>query len=107
MAASSSQDPLFEVVLCQLPEVLEAGLRAAGMADPAILESLMTGHGDTVVLGIRIRLLLVWTLEAYHYRFRYLFLFLSFVLRLFSFLSAPSSCINHTQNENCIYPLVD
>ena len=32
---------------------------------------------------------LVWTLEAYHYRFRYLFLFLSFVLRLFSFLSAP------------------
>ena len=52
-------------------------------------ESLMTGHGDTVVLGIRIRLLLVWTLEAYHYRFRYLFLFLSFVLRLFSFLSAP------------------
>ena len=39
MAASSSQDPLFEVVLCQLPEVLEAGLRAAGMADPAILES--------------------------------------------------------------------
>ena len=52
-------------------------------------KSLMTGHGDTVVLGIRIRLLVVWTLEAYHYRFRYLFLFLSFVLRLFSFLSAP------------------
>ena len=39
MAASSSQDPLFEVVLCRLPEVLGTGLRAAGMADPAILES--------------------------------------------------------------------
>ena len=39
MAASFSQDPLFEAVLCQLPEVLGTGLRAAGMADPAILES--------------------------------------------------------------------
>ena len=52
-------------------------------------ESLMRGHGDAVVLGTRIRLLVVWTLEAYHYRFRYLFLFLSFVLRV----SFPSSLL--------------
>ena len=39
MAASSSQDPLFEAVLCRLPEVLGTGLRAAGMEDPAVLES--------------------------------------------------------------------
>ena len=36
MAASSSQDPLFEVALRALPEVLGA---AAGLADLAILES--------------------------------------------------------------------
>ena len=68
MAASSSQHPLFEVVLRQLPKVLGNGLRAAGMADPAILESypcesykelvdagsLMMGQGGTVVLALRV-----------------------------------------------------
>ena len=39
MAASFSRDPLFEVVLRQLPEQVAAGLRTAGLADPAILES--------------------------------------------------------------------
>ena len=39
MAASFSRDPLFEVVLRQLPEQVAAGLRNAGLADAAILES--------------------------------------------------------------------
>ena len=39
MAASFSRDPLFEVVLRQLPEQVAAGLRNAGLDDAAILES--------------------------------------------------------------------
>ena len=123
MAASSLQDPLFEVVLCQLPEVLEAGLRAAGMADPAILESYPcdsykelvdagvtddgtrrysgAGFTDTFTAGMDAGgLSLSFPLSVSLSIFRPSSLFLPLC-------SSPSSCINHTQNENCIYPLVD
>ena len=84
MAASSSQDPLFEVVLCRLTEFWELDCEQLGWqirrfwnlipATPTrnwlVRGSLMTGHGGTVVLAVRIRLLVVWTLRAYHYSFR-------------------------------------
>ena len=52
MAASFSRDPLFEVVLRQLPEQVVAGLRAAGLDDPAILESYpFDSYGELVDSG--------------------------------------------------------
>ena len=52
MAASFSRDPLFEVVLRQLPEQVVAGLRAAGLDDPAIWESYpFDSYGELVDSG--------------------------------------------------------
>ena len=38
MAARVSQDHLFEVALSAIPEALSSGLRAAGLADPGLLD---------------------------------------------------------------------
>ena len=123
MAASFSRDPLFEVVLRQLPEQVAAGLRNAGLADPAILESYpcdsykeLVGAGATdggtwqygAITGMAdIGGMDVGGLSLSSPLF--LSLFFPILSRLpSSFLtSAPSPCFRHAQIEKCSYQVID
>ena len=53
MAARVSQDFLFEVALSAIPEALSSGLRAAGLADPGLLDVYpRDSFGKLVVAGV-------------------------------------------------------
>ena len=61
MAASSSQDFLFEVALRRLQEELSGGLGAAELADPGMLEGHPRGDfGELVAAGVAG----LWTAEV-------------------------------------------
>ena len=49
MAAQVSQDHLFEVALSAIPEALSSGLRAAGLADPGLLDVFLRDSFDKLV----------------------------------------------------------
>ena len=63
MAARVSQDHLFEVALSAIPEALSSGLRAAGLADPGLLDVYpRDSFGKLVAAETRAVYLRIWKL---------------------------------------------